>query len=530
MIEIAYDDLNLTYDKVTIIPINNTDILIASKDIDTMDGLKKHFSFKVKGFQFMSAYKTGNWDGQIRLMKTNGILPKGLLCEVEKMLKEWEVDIEYFDIDVKPTLMDISNVRNIIKKELIEKTGMEPWEHQWEVVEEVLKHKRCIARSATSSGKSYMQAMTVKYLHHCAYASKTLLIVPKTDLVVQMERDFIEYGIDQKDIGLYFGKVKDTNRPITIGTWQSLQNIEDPEWFEQYDLVIADEVHLAGSGSKTSKKKRQSGGTKIKQILDMCTNAEWRFGFTGTMPDEKLDCFTIIGAIGPVVTEVKASDLMEEGKVSQLKIIVPFIDYDKGIVKAMTNRLLLEAGIDENTPKDEISSTAKFNAEKKFLEQYLPRIKYIGKLCNSFMDKDENVLLLVNTVDYGKQLVKALTHLCKTANMVTYIHGGVEVDERTDIRARIEKEQRCIVIATTSLFSTGISVKNLHGLIMTSMGKSKIAALQSIGRTLRLHDSKNCAKVIDLVDNLKYASKHAQERLQYYANEEFDINIIETKL
>ena len=530
MIDISYEDLNLSYEKVTIVPVNNTDILVASKDAETMEALRNHFSFKVKGFQFMPAYKSGNWSGHIRIMKTNGVLPKGLLGELEKVLKEWEIEIEYFDKTLNEKQMDISNVRNIIRKELVEKTGMEPWEHQWEVVEEVLKNKRCIARSATSSGKSYMQAMTIKYLHHCAYVDKTLLIVPKTDLVVQMERDFIEYGIEQDQIGLYFGKVKDTNKPITIGTWQSLQNIDDPEWFEQYDLVIADEVHLAGSGNKSSKKKRESGGTKIKQILDMCINAEWRFGFTGTMPDEKLDYLTIVGALGPVVTEVKASVLMEEGKVAQLKIIVPFIDYQKKIVDAKIKKILLDEGIDENTPKEDIPSTARFNAEKKFLDTYLPRIKYIAKLCNTFMSKNQNVLLLVNTVENGKQLKKALTLLCKDANMITYIHGEVDVETRKKIREDIEVMQRCIVLATTSLFSTGISVKNLHGLILTSMGKSKISTLQSIGRTLRLHDSKECAKVIDIVDNLKYGSKHAQERLQYYANEEFDISIVETKL
>lgn len=309
-----------------------------------------------------------------------------------------------------------------------------------------------------------------------------------------------------------------------------------------YDLSVKDNhnyfvedclvhnCHLGGSGSTKNKKDRKSGGTKIKQILDKCVNAEYRLGFTGTMPDSKLDYLTIVGALGPVVTEVKASDLMEQGKVAKLKIIVPFIEYNKKIVKAKTDLLLLEMGITEDTKKEDIPSTAKFNAEKKFLEQYIPRIKYIGKLCNSFINKDQNVLLLVNTVEYGQQLVKALTHICKDSNLVTYIHGAVDVDDRTDIKAKMETENKCIIIATTSLFSTGISVKNLHGLIMTSMGKSKITSLQSIGRTIRLHSSKDYATVIDIVDNVKYASTHAKERLQHYANENFDMTIVETKL
>lgn len=529
MIDIDYSELDLSYDKVTVIPVDNTYMLLASKNPETMEGLRNHFSMKPKGFQFFPQYKNGSWDGKIRLMKTNGLLPRGLLGDLKETLKAWNVGIDILD-GIEDEKVDISNVRNIIRKELVSKTGMEPWEHQWKVVEDVIANKRCIARSATSSGKSYMQAMTFKYLHHCAYVSKTLMIVPKVDLVVQMQRDAIEYGIDPDDIGLYFGQVKDEGKPLTIATWQSLQVIEDNEYFEQFDMVIVDECHGAGSGSKSSKKKRAAGGTKIKQILDMCVNAEWRFGFTGTMPDERLDQLTIIGAIGPIVTEVNAADLMREGKVSKLKIVVPFLEYDKKIVTAKTNKILYEQGIDENTPKEDIPATARFNAEKNFLENYLPRIKYIGKLCKNFTKKNQNVLLLVNTVEYGERLRKALEFIVKDANLVTYIHGQVPVAERTKILERLEKDTKCIVIATTSLFSTGISVKNLHGLIMTSMGKSKISSLQSIGRTLRLHSSKSVAKVIDLVDNLKYASKHAQERLQYYANEEFDVDIVETRL
>ena len=530
MIDLDYADLNLSYDKITIVPINNIWILVATKDEEIMEGIRNHFTFKVPNFQFSPMYKSGKWDGKIRLMKTNGLLARGLLNEVLELAKKWEIEVDLFDDELKEPLIDVSDVREVIHKELISKTGKEPWDHQWKVVEEVIKHKRCIARSATSSGKSYMQAMTIKYLHTKGYVNKTLLLVPKIDLVTQMERDLEDYGIHRNNIGLYFGKIKDSNKPIMISTWQSAQNIEDSEWFEQFDMVISDECHLGGNGSTKNKKDRKAGGTKIKQILDKCVNASWRFGFTGTMPDSKLDYLTIVGALGPVVTEVKASDLMEQGKVAKLKIIVPFIEYDRKIVKTKMDLYLLDIGITSDTRKEDIPSTAKFNAEKKFLEQYLPRIKYIGKLCNSFITKNQNVLLLVNTVEYGQQLVKALTYLCKDANLITYIHGSVDIDTRTDIKAKMEIENKCVIIATTSLFSTGISVKNLHGLIMTSMGKSKITSLQSIGRVLRQHSSKDYAKVIDIVDNVKYASTHAKERLQYYANENFDMHIVETKL
>ena len=262
MVDLDYTDLNLSYDKITIVPVSNIWILIATKDEELMDGIRNHFTFKVPNAHFSSQYKSGNWDGKIRLMKTNGLLARGLLSEVIELAKKWDVKVDLFDDELKAPLNDISDVREIIHSELISKTGKEPWDHQWQVVEEVIKHKRCIARSATSSGKSYMQAMTIKYLHTKEYVNRTLLIVPKLDLTIQMERDFLEYGMSKEDIGLYMGKIKDENKNILISTWQSLQNIEDPEWFEQFDLVISDECFTGDTRVNT-----RDG---YKMIKDIC--------------------------------------------------------------------------------------------------------------------------------------------------------------------------------------------------------------------------------------------------------------------
>ena len=115
-----------------------------------------------------------------------------------------------------------------------------------------------------------------------------------------------------------------------------------------YDLEVKDNhnyfvegclvhnCHKSGHGSSTEKgsKSREAPGTKIRKILDKCKNADWRFGLTGTMPDEKVDYYTIVGGIGPVVIEVKANDLMEAGHVAKLQIVIPYISYkDKDHVK-----------------------------------------------------------------------------------------------------------------------------------------------------------------------------------------------------
>ena len=240
---------------------------------------------------------------------------------------------------------------------------------------------------------------------------------------------------------------------------------------------------------------------------------------------------TVISGIGPVVNVVKAAELMEQGYVTNLKIVIPFISYDEKMVKEKIKGYLEEAGITSKTPKEDIPTSAKFNAEKKFLENHIPRLKFIAKLVKFRVKKDENVLILANTLNFGENVYKVVQHLLKNEiNAIYYIHGNMNEYERAQIRETMEKETRVVIVATTSLFSTGISVKNLHTAIFSSIGKSKIRTIQAIGRTLRQHSTKDIARVYDLVDNIKYSRKHAQERIEYYSEEEYDHEIVEVDL
>jgi len=82
-------------------------------------------------------------------------------------------------------------------------------------------------------------------------------------------------------------------------------------------------------------------------------------------------------------------------------------------------------------------------------------------------------------------------------------------------------------------FSTGIDISNLHNIIFASSSKSKIRVMQSLGRSLRLHDSKSHANLYDIVDSFGgYFDKHYEERKNLYNREklpykEREINISE---
>jgi len=530
---IEYSELDLDYNRVNLVFVDNSNILVATLNEEYMHRLRRYFQNEVKHAKWSNNYKNGLWDGRIRFLQNNGLLPSGLLNECTEILKEWGVT---YQLDNFPhDQIDISDFRDVINDEMIAKQQGEPmipYDHQWETAELLLQSRRGITKSATSSGKSFVITMVAKYLLHKKHVSNILLVVPRSDLVLQMLKDSEEYGFDRKDTGIYFGREKDyKGKKFVIATWQSLNEIKHRKFFEQFECLIIDECHGAKQNDKSSKSKLKSGGTVMRQICDLCTNASWRFGFSGTLPTDPLEKRTVISGIGPVINEVKAVDLMEKGLITKLKISIPFINYDNKIANEKIKDILLANGITPDMKLEDIPITAKFNAEKQFLENYIPRLKLISKIVKSRLEKEENILILANTLKFGENLKKILSHLLKNDfNEIYYIRGDMNEYDRKAIREDMEKKTRVIIIATTSLFSTGISVKNLHSAVFSSIGKSKTRCIQSIGRILRLHSSKKVARVYDLVDNLKYSKKHAQERLNYYIEEEYDHEIYEVSI
>ena len=110
-----------------------------------------------------------------------------------------------------------------------------------------------------------------------------------------------------------------------------------------------------------------------------------------------------------------------------------------------------------------------------------------------------------------------------TTKKVYFVQGEVELEERESIRKLMETQDDIVCVAISKIFSTGINIKNLHYVIFAAIGKAKIKIIQSIGRSLRLHSSKQIAIIFDIVDMLRYGWDHYEERKTIYRVESIPV-------
>ena len=119
---------------------------------------------------------------------------------------------------------------------------------------------------------------------------------------------------------------------------------------------------------------------------------------------------------------------------------------------------------------------------------------------------------------------------------VFFVHGGVDAEEREQIREITEREVNAIIVASYGTFSTGINIKNLHNIVYASPSKSRIRNLQSIGRVIRKGTNKAKAILYYISDDCSvksrknYTLNHLIERIKNYNEENFNYDIITIQL
>ena len=458
---------------------------------DYLPNIREYFSVEDKQQVFKRRYAIG-YRPQTRLY---AITPQGrfetrLVFSILEFLQNQDIQ---FNIELTDKFKEVIFIPEL--KENLIKLNLELRDYQEESVRFALKNKSGVIILPTSAGKTLVIATLVKSIQD-QHDFKALILVPDIQLVAQTYSDFIDYGIPETEITKWTGSTEpDKNAKIVISNAQILlSEKQDLSLLKDIKLLVIDEVHKLKYGNKINK--------VVEQIP-----ALFRYGFTGTLPDYKIDQWNIFGKIGRVIYFKESIDLRDQNYISQVHVAALKLTY-------------------KNTPQFTTPSmhnpTAGYEEEITWLQTNPYRNAIIIKLVNK---SDKNTLIMVDRIAHGEELLRILQE--STNKQVHFVHGAIEIEEREMIRKLMEEHDNVACIAISKIFSTGINIKNLHNIIFAAIGKARIKIIQSIGRSLRKHSSKKLATIFDIWDNLRYGNKHMVERLALYDREQIPYSVTE---
>lgn len=458
----------------------NEAFIQVSTDDAVSQELSEYFAFSVPGHEYQPLFKSGVWDGKIRLFdRRYATLPGGLIGYLQKFASDRQYTLSIDDSVLLTTNFSIAEAQ-IFAQTL--KLPHVPHDYQIEAFAKAIRYRRLLIVSPTASGKSLIMYMIVRQLEQ--NHRRGLIIVPTTSLVEQLFTDFKSYGWNSEEYvhRLYEGKDKIIKHFVTISTYQTLylQHKKNPEYLTQFDFVIGDEAH-------------QFKAKTLSTVMANLKNADIRIGTTGTLDGTKTHKLVLEGHFGPEFAAVTTKELMDTGKLASLKIKCLILKYPQDVCQSLRK--------------------SSYPEEYDAVVHYAPRAKFVRNLALSL---EGNTLILFQLVKkHGKPMFESIRDSVQDGRKVFFVHGDTETLVREEIRGITELSDNAIIVASYGTFSTGINIKKLHNVIFAAPSKSRIRNLQSIGRGLRNADGKTHATLFDIVDDLRIG-KHENFLLKHF--------------
>jgi superfamily II DNA or RNA helicase len=350
-------------------------------------------------------------------------------------------------------------------------------EEQKEAVQRALQRKRGILHLPTGAGKTEIAiglALKVE--------AKWLFIVHKKDLLHQTAERY------ERRTGLKAGKIGDGKFEVedfTVATYQTLskglktRDKRVTEFLDSIGALAFDECHTAPANS-------------AMQILMGC-NATYRYGLSGT-PLDREDNRSIfaIGAIGPVIFRIHPSTLIEAGLLAKPYIYMPLMhqESDKKTWQGVYGECI-------------VRSTKRNN-----------------KLVSFSVLAEKPALLFVKEIKHGHILEKKIR---KAGVSCEFIWGNKDTAKRDAAVRRLVNGDIDVLIVSV-IFQEGTDIPSVRSVIIASSGKSVIAAIQRVGRGMRLSDGKKEFYVYDVFDTgHRTLAKWAKKRKAAYLAQEYEI-------
>ena len=273
-------------------------------------------------------------------------------------------------------------------------------------------------------------------------------------------------------------------RRFTCATLQTLHAHLDTARFrklaESVTGVMVDEAHVAPAAT-------------FLEVIHRFERARFKIGMSGTplaRGDKKGQI--AVGALGPVVYRVKAQHLIDRGYLTQPTIrVVP----------------VLQDEYRDSWPEtyeDLVVSSAHRN----------------GAVAQCAIVCEKPGMVFVESIEHGYRLLEFLrAHKLNCE----FVYGDTSKHLRKRAVRELARGDLDLLIATR-VFNEGVDIPCLRAVVMAAAGRSEIAALQRVGRALRVEDGKAAATIYEIGDKGNVGlNDQAKDRLRAYQREGYPI-------
>ena len=199
-------------------------------------------------------------------------------------------------------------------------------------------------------------------------------------------------------------------------------------------------------------------------IISESINTKYKYGFTGTLPENPSDKMYCLGLFGLPQTYITASELIERGLGTPVKINSIIFEYPQEVKNALRN--------------------SNYQKQLKIIKEYDLRNKFIVDVSTKLHG---NTLILYSHTEHGKtlftEIMKSKFPDIEVTNKdivgkksfdfqkqynIYFINGEDDAQTREKTRNILETCENAILVSNYAILSTGVNIRRLHNMIFAS--------------------------------------------------------------
>lgn len=304
--------------------------------------------------------------------------------------------------------------------------------------------RRVLATLPTGGGKSRVAAATAAAA--AAKGLRVLVVAHRLELVEQLQAALAAAGLPAADVYLPGREVE--GRPVAVGSVQTLSRRAAQGW----DLVIIDEAHHA-----------------VAETYRPLFEARYVLGLTAT--PVRADGRGLGGVFEAMVNGPTMAELIEAGYLARPRYFTtqgkPWVEAPRGA---------------DYDPRE--------------IDPLVRRVELEGEVVQAYLDhlQGQTALVFAVTREHGRELG---TRFRKAGVEAAFLDGQTPEVKRAEALARL-KDGHLKVVVNVGLFTEGLDVPTVGGVILARPTASLGLYLQMAGRALRPAPGKAETPVIDV--------------------------------
>ena len=468
--------------------------------------LQRDMAFRPLGYEFSTMYNKwildskGKrvrriWDGWRRqIWKSRNrkriFFPTGLLSLAKQTLDKKSVEYQLVNCRIKP-VQEMLGLEFALDFTLRDYQGL--------VVNQSCSQQRGIIQIATGGGKTIIAAGIIQKLK----VKPFIFFVTSIDLLLQA-KESLENVLRDNGKRITVGQIGGGEidiHDINIMTVQTAVRSLGEEWDKDHKFdsddqddktPIQDKVGVLNllknaKGSLCDEVQHWRAET-CQLVARSLENSYYTFGCSATPYRDEGDDLMIQGCFGKKISKLSASQLIRDKWLIRPSIKIVHVRGPKSQFRQW-----------QQLYKDQVTENTEYN-------------EMVASIANLYIKIKRLVLVLVQQIKHGKILSEM-------------IPGSVFLSGASSKKLREENIKKLRVgeiscIVSTTIFDEGIDVCPLDAVLLAGQGKSKVRAMQRIGRILRPFPGKTVATAVDFRIHQKYLLKHSIAREKMYRTEE----------